>query len=255
MSAAWQTPRPRKSAAGADTPIAVGTLGTVTALPAGYTLRSIAVAGAGPTQAVLAAGSRLQTLYGKNASASRAQDPTLKSLGATTDNGAYYYIYTEKGKNYEQTVLDYNTYAKKEKLPYQYMLLDSWWYEQGKGGGVKNWTAQPKVFPDGTEYIQKQTGWVFQGHNRYWAPDNIYAKQNGGDYEFIVETDYAIPVEQRLWDDLIKNATDWGLVTYEQDWLCTEFDGMNATRQNATLGRDWLMQMGRGASKSQVAIQ
>ena len=43
--------------------------------------------------------------------------------------------------------------------------------------------------------------------------------------------------------------------TYEQDWLCTEFDGMNATKQNATLARDWLIQMGKGASKSKVAIQ
>ena len=42
---------------------------------------------------------------------------------------------------------------------------------------------------------------------------------------------------------------------YEQDWLCTEFDGMNATKQNATLGRDWLIQMGNGATKSSVTIQ
>jgi hypothetical protein len=120
---------------------------------------------------------------------------------------------------------------------------------------VKNWTAQPRIFPDGMAYVHQQTGWPFQLHNRFWATDNIYARQNGGDYGFIVEDKYAIPTDQELWDDLMDNATHWGMETYEQDWLCTEFDGMNATRQNATLGRDWLMQMGEGASKSKVAIQ
>ena len=49
------------------------------------------------------------------------------------------------------------------------------------------------------------------------------------------------------------NATLNGMVTYEQDWLCTEIDGMNATKHNATLGRDWLTAMGRGASKVNTA--
>ena len=67
-----------------------------------------------------------------------------------------------------------------------------------------------------------ETDWMFQLHNRYWATDNIYAKQNGGEYEFIVEDKYAIPTDQKLWDDLMANATHWGMETYEQDWLCTE---------------------------------
>ena len=54
------------------------------------------------------------------------------------------------------------------------------------------------------------------GHARYWSPDNIYAIQNGGDYSFIVEPGYAIPTDEKLWDDLIQNATLNGMVTYEQ---------------------------------------
>ena len=98
----------------------------------------------------------------------------------------------------------------------RYALLDSWWYLQGRGGGVKNWTAQPRVFPDGMKFLAERTGWAFQLHNRYWAADNVYATQNGGSYEFIVEGSYAIPTEQRLWDDLLANGTSWGMRTYEQ---------------------------------------
>ena len=42
------------------------------------------------------------------------------------------------------------------------------------------------------------------GHNRYWAVDNIYAKQNGGGYDFVMEKkgedqnfkDFSWPSEQ-----------------------------------------------------------
>ena len=35
----------------------------------------------------------------------------------------------------------------------------------------------------------KKHGHILQTHNRWWAPDNVYAKQNGGDYNFIIEPD------------------------------------------------------------------
>ena len=49
------------------------------------------------------------------------------------------------------------------------------------------------------------------GHNRFWAVDNVYCKQNGGDYDFVVEkkgdapdfNNFAWPTEQRFWDDLL----------------------------------------------------
>ena len=41
-------------------------------------------------------------------------------------------------------------------------------------------------------------------HNRYWATDNVYATQNGGSYNFIVEnnTKRALPQDDRFWNDL-----------------------------------------------------
>ena len=30
-------------------------------------------------------------------------------------------------------------------------------------------------------------GRQLQCHNRWWAPDNVYARQNGGEYDFIIE--------------------------------------------------------------------
>ena len=96
------------------------------------------------------------------------------------------------------------------------------------------------------------TLWYLEGRPR---ADTDYAAQNGGGYDFIVEEAMAIPTEQRFWDDLMHNGTAWGLAVYEQDWLYNEFEGLNATQQNVTLGRDWLMQMGAGAAKVNVTVQ
>ena len=114
--------------------------------------------------------------------------------------------------------------AVAQRLPFAYVLLDSWWYYKGVGGGVKNWTARPDAFPHGLSAFTAATGWPVVGHNRYWASDTTYAKQNGGDYSFVVEParQKALPTEQRFWDDLMASSKAWGLTVYEQDWLHNE---------------------------------
>ena len=106
----------------------------------------------------------------------------------------------------------------------------------------------------------------------YRSDDNVYAKQNGGKYNFFVEpqapkgpghksgpgeSGLSIPDDQNLWDDLMTNKTEHEipLVVYEQDWMYNEWQGLNVTQQSPTMGRDWLMQMGAGAAKSNVSVQ
>jgi hypothetical protein len=94
-------------------------------------------------------------------------------------------------------------------------------------------------------------------YRRYWSSNTPYASANGGSYNFVLEKDKgkAIPVEQRFWDDLLENSTKWGLINYEQDWLCTEFDGLNVTLQSPTVARQWLLQMGQAAAENDLTIQ
>ena len=46
--------------------------------------------------------------------------------------------------------------------------IDSWWYFKGPDDGVKNWTAMPRVFPNGIEAVVKKTGLPMEAHNRWW---------------------------------------------------------------------------------------
>ena len=48
----------------------------------------------------------------------------------------------------------------------RYILLDSWWYYQGVGGGVTEWIGRPDIFPQGNDYLRNKTGWPIMGHNR-----------------------------------------------------------------------------------------
>lgn len=249
---------------GGGTAYCSGLMGSLAALPANHTSRFIVHLGGsagaqypGVGGAVKSWGEAMLKAYSKDAAAARAADYSLSHLGYSTDNGAFYYRGPEHGKNYEDTVLDVHAYAAKTGIPYRYILLDSWWYFKGEAGGVKQWTPRPDVFPSGLESLYAKTGWRTQLHNRYWANDTVYAKQSGGRYDFVVEpaNKLAIPLNQAFWDALLANASAWGLAVYEQDWLYNEFNGLNATRQNLTLARDWLVQMGRGAAAANATVQ
>ena len=259
-------------AGGTDNSFCMGLDNLVESVPAGYTLEVMVYAGIGVNAGMKGFGTALLQYY----NTTRIEDYATKWLGFSTDNGAYYYYNTAPGKfgpgpkeNYQQTLIGVHSYAQKEKIPYKHVLLDSWWYTKGAAGGVAEWDATNKTIPDGLAALAKSTDWKFQMHNRMWSDNNVYAKQNGGNYNFIVEpspedgpatpgeSGLAIPNDQTLWDDLIANKTKNGvpMVVYEQDWMYNEWQGLNATRASPTLSREWLVQMGKGAEKQGVAVQ
>ena len=44
--------------------------------------------------------------------------------------------------------------------------------------------------------------------------------QNGGKFQFIVEEEASLPVEEAFWDYLLSSSkNNWNLLVYEQDWL------------------------------------
>lgn len=79
--------------------------------------------------------------------------------------------------------------AKKERIPYKSLQIDSWWYLRGADGGAKLWDAKPEVFPHGLDGLQERLGGdvPLVAHNRWWSVQTDYARQNGGDYGFIIE--------------------------------------------------------------------
>jgi hypothetical protein len=86
-------------------------------------------------------GSRLLTQYATKPRFAYRDDFVMQQLGYSTDNGAFYCCctpYSPPGQQcvnppplnetYEETLLAVKSYSVAEKLPYRYILLDSWWY-------------------------------------------------------------------------------------------------------------------------------
>jgi hypothetical protein len=200
--------------------IHMGVLGSMTSLPANYSISHLMYFGnRGVTENIITWGDILLSLSSNPKVRENAlKEETSAYLGYNTDHGGYYYYNPEEGKNYQETLVDVKNYAGSVGIPYKFYLLDSWWYYKGINDGVKNWTAMPSIFPDGLPALQKALNLTtFIAHNRYWSPDTSYAIQNGGQYEWIVDKEFSLPIDANFWPDLMKNNSDWGLKVYEQD--------------------------------------
>lgn len=209
------------------------------------------------------------------------KDPTCNYLGYQTDNGAFYYYHPSIGGNFLETltaVIMTPANSTLETIPYYYVELDSWRYFKGPGstggegvpigGGLKNWSTDPLMFPGGDTGVQelkertKLKG--FLAHNRWFQNITDYAEENGGKWKFILEKDsnaypgnaFALPIQEEFWSEILIEAKEkWGLLVYEQDWLWTQFLGMNATTRTVDLADRWLEQMDQGAKKTGTVIQ
>ena len=218
---------------GGGAALAFGALGSAQEIPFAHSQETVLWFGAGPNAAVMAWGAALLAKYGKAHDGS-ATDFTNTMLGYNTDHGAYYYYNTGSYADYNQALLAVYEESVKLAIPYKFVLLDSWWYFKGTGGGVRNWTAMGSVFEGGQAGVMKlveQTGWKITAHNRWWSNNTDYATVNGGGYDFFIDPPkaespaggiMALPLETRFWVDLLQNTTSqWGggLATYEQDWV------------------------------------
>ena len=164
-------------------------------------------------------GERLRIRYGKNNNR-RESDDTINYLSYWTNQGAFYYYNTEPNKNYADTMLDIysNTRYGETNAPFRSWNYDSWWYPKCPNKGVKKWTPMKEVFPDGMSPIFEKTSMPVIAHNKWWCNETDYATRNGGSYEFRFDDEHgtAVPVDDKFWPDLFKNATRWGLDVYLQ---------------------------------------
>jgi len=238
-----------------STEFRLGLLGNITQVPVkeGFSfILTLTRNGGGVNAAMSEWGERQLQYHGQRRRGnSHDRDYTLQYLGYSTDNGAYYYYYTEPHKNYQETMIDVKAYHDSVGLPTKWVLLDSWWYYKGANGGVKNWTARPDIFPNGTQYVHEQTKWQIQAHNRYWSTDNDYRSM----YTFNCSSVDCLPEQYSFWEYLFDINEDWGLTVYEQDWLSKSEDSVPAVQTDANFGRAWLMQMGQSAYQHDLSIQ
>jgi hypothetical protein len=130
--------------------------------------------------------------------------------------------------------------------------LDSWWYfKDVRDSGVDRWRPRPDAMPSGmTAAGLNATPLVL--HNRFFSPHSAYLKQ----YHFLRGDDVAVPLDGAFWHDLLAGpAQEWGMATFEQDFLVTSFTKTPVLRSNLSAAATWLAQMDAAAQSLKVSIQ
>lgn len=115
--------------------LSFGVKGTLTSIPAGYTLSFVMSLGSGPKRAMEAWGDALLAYSGKEARADLYGDAIRSTLGFWTDNGGWFHYpgFTQPGEykaKLQQAVEAYNASG----IPVGHWQGDSWWYPKGSGG-------------------------------------------------------------------------------------------------------------------------
>eukprot|EP00051_Salpingoeca_urceolata_P007182 m.95352 g.95352 ORF g.95352 m.95352 type:complete len:789 (-) comp15151_c0_seq3:34-2400(-) len=253
---AAQCPSPKLKGA-----LAFGYKGTTAYVPPGTEFATLITYGGTVSSSVLKYGEMLMQYSGNKTRSMKwteQGDLSLRALSYYTDNGAYYYYHTVDDNAHIRSADNDTGYVKTFKellakfqqlpLPVQAVQYDSWWYFKEPGGGLKLWEPMPTVFPDWWK-----VGLPTVLHNRYFDPNCDYVKS--GKYTWAMDTNVAIPLDKQLFLDIMGKAKAWGMVTYEQDWLVTQFERSTAMQQEIGLGKRWLEAMHSAAEDLNITIQ
>ncbi|CAE7614562.1 unnamed protein product [Symbiodinium natans] len=253
------TPKAQHMFAG-DGMVGAGVKGTVSFIPSGWKQTFILSAAFGILDGMMAWGDLMLRFTGKQR-ADMYRDDVVGSIGFWTDNGGYYHYATGSNETYEEVLPKVKAYHDSLGIPFRHWQFDSWFYPKdgkvdpgGGGGAVVNWTALPSVFPHGMTYIQSKLGVPMVMHNRQWSPNSDYVKHEP--FKWYKSPKAAVPEDpEAFFRWFFTQQEGWGLTMYEQDWMCTEYDNVEALQTNISMGDLWLHGMAAGAESSGRTVQ
>jgi len=239
-----------------DGRIVYGIEGDVEEIPPGFTHSFLLVEGRGVNAVVERWGELMREHHGRERT-DRYADLGAATLGYWTDNGAYYYYNTEPGMNEQETLLAVKADADARGIPYGYMQLDSWWYfkEEERGGGLVLWEPQPWMFPGGLAPFREALGLPLVAHNRWFAARNDYQDR----YPFLPAgpgpRSMSFPLGRGVFDEFMDNAASWGIFTYEQDWLDSQYWGVPYLRSGVDHAERWMDWINDAAADRGLSVQ
>jgi len=228
-----------------------GLSGDLEELPAGFTQRWLRVEGHGIAATIERWGDALRADHGRERT-DRYADTGLSRLGYWTDNGAAYYYATEPGLTAEQTLLAVKADGDARGIPYGYFQIDSWWYFKEDvdaisglvTGGVTAWEPQPVYFPDGLAAFRQRLGLPLVAHNKWFAPENSYQAE----HPFVKGDKCSLPTDDGVFQEFMQHCEDWGIETYEQDWLWNQYDYLPWLRQRVERPERWMADLAGAAA-------
>lgn len=239
----------------ADGAVRSGLSGEIDAVPAGTAIAFVDVEGPGIVATMLRWGREVRRDRSR-APVDRYADTGVATLGYWTDNGATYYYATAPGLDAQDTLLAVRDEAATLGIPYGYFQLDSWWYFKERTarinpGGLVRWTPRPEHFPDGLATFHDRLGLPLVAHNRWFALENDYRAIG----EWVAGEEMAFPIGRAVFDAVLEGAAGWGLETYEQDWLNSQWVGVPWLRQGIGRPERWMADLDAAVADAGLTMQ
>jgi hypothetical protein len=239
-----------------DGAIHYGLWGEIDQVPGDFVHRFILVQGKGINATVQEWGRLLRADRGK-AKVDRYADQGLSYLSYWTDNGAAYYYETGEGMNEAETLLALKADADARGIPLGSLQIDSWWYSKIEehhllgSSGLLLWEPKPEMFPEGLTVFQEALGLPLIAHNRWFSDQSPYLDE----YAFVVEGDRAFPTGPEIYQHFMASLASWGGMTYEQDWLITQYWDFHWLRSDVGRATRWMGWMDDAAAAEGLTMQ
>lgn len=251
-----------------DNRINCGIQGKIKELPSGFSQKFILLFNKGINHSLERLGDILLKYHDSNRKDLYANIVT-SYLGFWTDNGGYYYYNTERGINYEETMISIKQYFEKNAIPIKYYNFDSWWYLKHtnkilttllrpivrlQGGGLYGntlcWEVDPKNFTTNLKTFQQRFQRPITAHNRRWDSRSPYLDK----FRFETYKNHAVPLNREFWKWLMVHAKESGIVVYEQDWIKNQIASMPILKQYINAQHDWLDNMAIAAKENEIDV-
>lgn len=246
-----------------DGGLRIGWHGDLEEVPAGFNTELVLWGAASPRAALKEWGAELMRRY-STSRPGRYDDDLLTFPSYWTDNGAAYWYKTEPNMSVTETLVATVNDLRDRSVPFSTVQLDSWWYPHQtlRPFNTKEWVVPPTglikweprddVFPDGINAVREALGNPpLAAHTRHLSSQSPYLDE----FDCWVDGDRAHPRDASLYERYLDQCVDWGIETFEHDWLIECFLGVRGLREAPGRARVWQEGIDRAAAARNVTMQ
>jgi hypothetical protein len=237
--------------------------GDLAEVPAGFTTELVLWGAASPRDALREWGAELQRLY-STSRPGRYDDDLLRYPSYWTDNGAAYWYKSEPGMSPTETLVATVDDLRARDVPFSTVQLDSWWYPHQTlrpfntdewlvpPTGLLRWEPRDDVFPDGIAALREALGEPpLAAHCRHLSSASPYLDE----FDCWTDGDRAHPKDAGLYERYLDQCVEWGVETFEHDWLIECFLGVRGLRAGPGRARAWQEGIDRAAGARNRTLQ
>lgn len=248
----------------ADAGVRCGWHGDLDAVPAGFATDLAVWAGSGPRACLDAWAGFLRERH-HTVRPDRYADALGARLSYWTDNGAAYWYRTEPGLGgVVPTLVAKADEMRRDGVPFGVFQLDSWFYPHQQlrpfddpdvsvpPTGLVRWDARADILPDGVPALRSALGDPpLATHCRHFASASPYFEL----HDAWRDGDRAHPKDAALYEELLHQASLWGVATFEHDWLVECFLGVRGLREAPGRARAWQEGLDAAAARNGMTLQ